>query len=189
MSNPKIVRTQSSSNLVWLDLEMTGLDAQYDVILQAALIVTDKDLQPLESHACVIWQPDHELQKMTPFVREMHTKTGLIERVRASTLDLPSAEKQILERISGWCSFGVTLCGNSVGHDKRFIDRYMPALAGYLGYRIVDVSSIKMLARLWYGEGAVYQKPAEGAHDAVVDIQRSIEELRHYRATLFRGVS
>ena len=187
MPNNKIVRTQSSSNLVWLDLEMTGLDAQYDVILQAALIVTDKELQPLESHACVIWQPEHELQKMTPFVREMHTKTGLIERVRASTVDLPSAEKQFLERISGWCSFGATLCGNSVGHDKRFVDRYMPGLAGYLGYRILDVSSIKVLARLWYGESAVYQKPAEGAHDAVVDIQRSIAELRHYRSTLFRS--
>jgi oligoribonuclease len=189
MPKEKIVRTQSPSNLVWLDLEMTGLDAQYDVILQAALIVTDKELQPLESHSAVIWQPEHELQKMTPFVREMHTKTGLIERVRASTLDLPSAEKQFLERISGWCTFGAALCGNSVGHDKRFVDRYMPGLAGYLGYRILDVSSIKVLARLWYGESAVYQKPAEGAHDAVVDIQRSIAELRHYRSTLFRGAS
>ena len=189
MPTQKIARTQSPSNLVWLDLEMTGLDAQQDVILQAALIVTDKNLQPLESHACVIWQPERELDKMTPLVRQMHTKTGLIERVRASTVDLGSAEKQLLERVSGWCNFGATLCGNSVGHDKRFVDRYMPGLAGYLGYRIIDVSSIKVLARMWYGESTVFQKPDEGAHDAVVDIQRSIAELQHYRATLFRSAT
>jgi oligoribonuclease len=183
----KTVRTQSASNLVWLDLEMTGLDAQYDVILQAAVIITDKDLQPLETFSCVIWQPEEELKKMTPFVREMHDKTGLTQQVRSSTLDLASAEKQLLERVAGWCAFGATLCGNSVGHDKRFVDRYMPGLARYLGYRILDVSSIKVLARLWYGDSAVYVKPVEGAHDAAVDIQRSIAELRHYRATLFRS--
>ena len=183
----KPVRTQSASNLVWLDLEMTGLDAQTDVILQAAVILTDKELQPLESFQCVIWQPEQELQKMTPFVREMHAKTGLTEQVRASTLDLATAEKQLLERVSGWCTFGATLCGNSVGHDKRFVDQYMPGLARYLGYRILDVSSIKVLAKLWYGDSAVYTKPTEGAHDAAVDIQRSIAELRHYRATLFRS--
>jgi oligoribonuclease len=182
----KPARTQSASNLVWLDLEMTGLDAQYDVILQAAVIITDKELQPLEKFMCVIWQPEHELQKMTPFVRDMHAKTGLTEQVRASTLDLATAEKQLLERVAGWCTFGATLCGNSVGHDKRFIDQYMPGLARYLGYRILDVSSIKVLAKLWYGDSAVYVKPAEGAHDAAVDIQRSIAELQHYRSTLFR---
>jgi oligoribonuclease len=187
MPNNKIVRTQSASNLVWLDLEMTGLNAQYDVILQAGLIITDKELQPLETFTCSIWQPERELEKMTPFVREMHTKTGLIEQVRASTLDLPTAEKQLLERVAGWTTFGATLCGNSVGHDKRFVDEYMPGLAGYLGYRILDVSSIKALARLWYGDSAVYMKPVEGTHDAAVDIQRSIAELRHYRATLFRS--
>jgi len=182
----KVVRTPSASNLVWLDLEMTGLDAQYDVILQAAIVITDKELSPLESYGCVIWQPEPELQKMTPFVRDMHDKNGLIERVRSSTLDLASAEKQLLERVAGWCNFGAVLCGNSVGHDKRFIDRYMPGLARYLGYRIVDVSSIKVLARAWYGESAAYVKPQEGAHDAVVDIQRSIDELKHYRKTLFK---
>jgi oligoribonuclease len=182
----KVARTPSASNLVWLDLEMTGLDAQYDVILQAAIVITDKDLTPLEAYGCVVWQPEPELAKMTPFVREMHEKNGLIERVRKSTLDLASAEKQLLERVAGWCSYGAVLCGNSVGHDKRFIDRYMPGLARYLGYRIVDVSSIKVLARSWYGEPAVYAKPKEGAHDAVVDIQRSIDELAHYRKTLFR---
>jgi oligoribonuclease len=183
----KLARTPSATHLVWVDLEMTGLDAQRDVILQAALVITDKDLKPLESYDCVVWQPEIELEKMTPFVRKMHEETGLIERVRASNIDLADAEKQLLERVAGWCHFGVALCGNSVGHDKRFIDRYMPGLARYLGYRIVDVSSIKVLTRLWYGDAAVFEKPRAGSHDALVDIQRSIAELQHYRSTVFRS--
>jgi oligoribonuclease len=179
--------TPSPSNLVWLDLEMTGLDASYDVILQAALIVTDASLEPLEEYSCVVWQPEHELQKMTPFVREMHDKNGLIARVRNSLIDVGAAEKNLLERVARHCSYGATLCGNSVGHDKRFLDHYMPGFARYLGYRIVDVSSIKVLARLWYGEGAVFEKPEAGAHDALVDIRRSLAELEHYRNTLFRS--
>jgi oligoribonuclease len=183
----KPARTPSASNLVWLDLEMTGLDAQRDAILQAALVITDKDLNTLEEYGCVIWQPETELQKMTPFVRDMHDKNGLIERVRSSLLDLGAAEQQLLERVAGWCAYGATLCGNSVGHDKRFVDHYMPGLARFLGYRIVDVSSIKVLSRLWYGDAAVFEKPRAGAHDAVVDIRRSIAELQHYRKTVFRS--
>jgi oligoribonuclease len=177
----------SPSNLVWLDLEMTGLDAASDVILQAALIITDAALTPLDEYSCVVWQPEHELQKMTPFVREMHDKNGLIARVRESLIDVAAAEKNLLERVARHCAYGATLCGNSVGHDKRFIDRYMPGLARYLGYRIIDVSSIKVLARLWYGEGAVFEKPEAGAHDALVDIRRSLAELQFYRRTLFRS--
>jgi oligoribonuclease len=179
--------TPSPSNLVWLDLEMTGLDAGYDVILQAALIVTNAALEPLEEYNCVVWQPEHELQKMTPFVREMHDKNGLVARVRNSLIDIGAAEKNLLERVTRHCAYGATLCGNSVGHDKRFIDHYMPGLARYLGYRIIDVSSIKVLARLWYGEAAVFVKPEAGAHDALVDIRRSLAELEHYRSTLFRS--
>lgn len=172
---------------MWIDLEMTGLDAQYDVILQAALVLTDKDLTPLEEYGCVVWQPEPELQKMKPFVREMHEKNGLVERVRKSTLDLAAAEAQLLERVAGWCTYGATLCGNSIGFDKRFIDHYMPGLARYLGYRVLDVSSIKVLARAWYGESSVFQKSQVGAHDAVVDIHNSIAELQHYRNTVFRS--
>jgi oligoribonuclease len=182
----KIVRTQQEGNLVWLDLEMTGLDSSSDVILQAGLIVTDKELTVLEEYACDIWQPDHLLDRMTPFVREMHQRNGLIERVRASKLETASAEKRLLERVAGWCPYQAVLCGNSVGQDKRFLERWMPALAGYLSYRIVDVSSIKILARLWYGEDAVFKKSDEAEHDALVDIKNSIAELRHYRALLFR---
>jgi oligoribonuclease len=181
-------RTQQEGNLVWLDMEMTGLDPQRDVILQAALIVTTKELTPLEEYSCDIWQPEPELAKMTPFVRDMHEKNGLIDRVRASKLELQAAEKRLLERIAGWCQYPAILCGNSVGQDKRFIDRHMPGLAGYLSYRILDVSSVKLLARYWYGDGAVFQKPEEGEHDALVDIRNSIAELSHYRKTMFKEV-
>jgi oligoribonuclease len=182
----KIVRTQQEGNLVWLDLEMTGLDSASDAILQAGLIVTNKELVPLEEYACDVWQPDAVLERMTPFVRDIHTKNGLIERVRASKLELGSAEKRLLERVAAWCPYPATLCGNSVGQDKRFLERWMPGLAAYLSYRIVDVSSLKILARLWAGDEAVFKKSEEGEHDALVDIRNSIAELRHYRATLFK---
>jgi oligoribonuclease len=180
------IRVQRPSNLVWLDLEMTGLDEQTDVILQAAVVITDEQLNTLEEFSCVVWQPEAALQKMVPFVRDMHEKTGLVARVRQSKLDLAAAEKPLLERVAGWCTYPATLCGNSVGHDKRFVDHYWPGLSRYLGYRIIDVSSVKLLAKLWYGESAAFVKPEEGAHDAVVDIHRSIAELKHYRATLFK---
>lgn len=182
----KIQRTQHAGNLAWLDLEMTGLDADRDVILQAALVVTDAELHPLEELVVDVWQPESELAKMTPFVRDMHGKTGLLGRVRKSRADVRSVEQQLLERVAGWCPYPAVLCGNSVGQDKRFLERWMPGLAGYLSYRIVDVSSIKVLARLWYGEPAVYQKPEAGEHDALVDIRNSIAELSHYRQQLFR---
>jgi oligoribonuclease len=184
----RIERRQSPANLAWLDLEMTGLDPQYDVILQAALIITDASLNPLEEFACDIWQPDAALERMVPFVREMHETTGLTARVRKSKTDLGSAEKRLLERIAGWCTYPATLCGNTIGQDKRFVERWMPGLAGYLSYRTLDVTSVKLLARLWFGEEAVFDKPSKGEHDALVDIRNSIAELQHYRATLFKTV-
>lgn len=178
-------RTRSTGNLAWIDLEMTGLNPTYDAILQAALIVTDRDLNPLEEFVCDIWQPETELEKLTPFVRKMHEKTGLLGRVRASTTDVAIAERWLLERVSSWCAYPAILCGNTVGQDKRFIDQYMPGLGRYLSYRIVDVTSLKLLAKTWYGEEAAYSKPEEGAHDALVDIKNSIAELAHYKKTLF----
>ena len=183
----KVVRTQNERNLVWLDLEMTGLDPVADVILQAALVITNGELEPLEEYACDIWQPEQELAKMTPFVRDMHDKNGLVERVRQSKLECRSAEKRLLERIAGWCPYPATLCGNSVGQDKRFVEQWMPGLSGYLSYRIVDVSSIKVLSRLWYSDAGVFKKSEEGEHDALVDIRNSIAELKYYRSQVFRA--
>jgi len=182
----RIVRTQNDRNLVFLDLEMTGLDPANDAILQAALIVTNSNLEPLEEYACDIWQPESELEKMTPFVRDMHEKNGLVDRVRRSKLELGAAEKRLLERVAGWCPYPAVLCGNSIGQDKRFIERWMPGFAGYFSYRIVDVTSVKILARTWYGEEVLYKKPEEGEHDALVDIRNSIAELKHFRANLFK---
>ena len=186
MASNAIQRSHSPTNLAWIDLEMTGLDAQNDVILQAALIVTTADLEPLEEFCCDIWQPASALERMTPFVRAMHERTGLLARVAASPTDLQSAEKQLLERLAGWCPYPALLCGNSIGHDKRFIDRWMPGLAGYLSYRTIDVSSIKMLAKLRRGESAMYAKPTDAEHDALFDIRQSIAELAFYRRTLFQ---
>jgi oligoribonuclease len=183
---PAPSRAPSVHNLVWIDLEMTGLDPGTDVILQAALVITTADLEPLAEAAVYIHQPEQALARMTPFVRDMHTRTGLIERVARSTTDLTTAERLLLERISAWCPAPATLCGNSVWADRRFIARYMPDLDRHLHYRIVDVSSVKVLAQRWYGASAVFGKPAAGEHDAVVDIRNSIAELRHYRRVLFR---
>jgi oligoribonuclease len=179
-------RVQSASNLAWIDLEMTGLDQEQHAIIQAALIVTDKGLNVLEELSCDIWQPPEVLSKMSPFVREMHTKTGLLARVEQSRVDLGEAERRLLTVIAGWCTHPAILCGNSVWNDRKFIDRYMPGLGRYLHYRLLDVSTLKVVAGTWYGEGALFKKPKDGQHDALVDIRNSIAELQHYQKTLLR---
>jgi oligoribonuclease len=177
----------NASNLVWVDLEMTGLDPEVHCILQSAVVITDAKLNVLDSASSFIWQPDAELAKMSPFVSEMHSKSGLSAQVRSARNDVRDAEKQLLEVVTRWCPYPATLCGNSIWQDRRFIDRHMPGFAGYLHYRMVDVSTVKVLATRWYGEEALYKKPKAGEHDAVVDIKNSIDELKHYRATLFQA--
>ncbi len=166
---------------------MTGLDPSVDVVLQAALVITNAALEPLDEVAVDIGQPASALAAMSPFVRDMHTRTGLVDRVRLSTVTVAEAERRLLACIASWCPAPATLCGNSIWNDRRFIARYMPALDGALHYRVVDVSSVKVLAQRWYGEAAVFVKPTAGAHDAAVDVKLSIAELRHYRETLFRA--
>ncbi len=168
---------------------MTGLDPEVDVILQAALIVTDRELQPLEEYVVDVWQPPAALESMVPFVRSMHETTGLLARLPKSTVDVRAAERHLLERVAGWCPYRPILCGNSIGSDRKFIDRYMPALAGYLHYRMLDVSSLKILAQLWYGPSAHYEKPKTAEHDALFDIRQSIAELRHYRQHLLAATT
>lgn len=185
MAEP-IERKQHTDNLVWIDLEMTGLDPANEVILQAALIVTDSQLRPLESYCVDIWQPEAALERMVPFVRQMHEGNGLIERVRKSSVEVGRAEQELLMRISGWCPHRPVLCGNTIHSDRKFIAKYMPGLDAYLHYRMVDVSTLKVLAGLWY-PSAAYQKPRDAQHDALFDIQQSIAELAHYRQKIFRG--
>ncbi len=182
---PAPERAQSPDNLVWIDLEMTGLDVNENVILQAALIVTTGNLDVLERYVVDVWQPEAALAGMVPFVREMHEKTGLLERVQKSNVDVRRAEQELLERVSGWCPYRPVLCGNTIHSDRKFIDAYMPALAGYLHYRMIDVSSLKVLSQLWY-PGVRYDKPRTNQHDALFDIEQSIAELSFYRSKLFR---
>ncbi len=185
--DPPFAPAPAARNLVWIDLEMTGLDPATDVILQAALVITTAELAPLTELAICVHQPDDALARMSPFVRDMHARTGLTERVRQSATDLAAVEQALVERVLAFCPPPATLCGNSIWVDRRFIARYMPALDRQLHYRMVDVSSVKVLADRWYGAGAVFVKSSVGAHDALVDIHNSIAELRHYRQTLFRA--
>jgi oligoribonuclease len=175
----------SPNNLVWLDLEMTGLDVDQHRILQAAVIITSPDLELLAEACFDVWQPETALSVMSPFVRDMHEKTGLLERVRQSRIDVADAEQRLLSLVTAWCSYPATLCGNTIWQDRKFVDRYMPGLGRYAGYRMVDVSSIKVLAQRWHGDSAVFVKPKAGAHDALVDIKNSVNELAYYRRTLF----
>jgi oligoribonuclease len=175
---------RNESNIAFLDLEMTGLSPERDVIIQAALIITNKDLEPLDEYVCDIWQPDEALAVMSPFVRDMHDKNGLIERVRASRIDVREAERQLLSRISALCPHPAVLAGNSVWVDRMFLMRYMPAVAGFLHYRMIDVTSVRLLVDRWVGPSGTFNKPSAGEHDALVDTRNSIAELRHYRAIL-----
>ncbi len=175
-------RLQQLTNLAWIDLEMTGLNPDQNVILQAALVVTNSELKSLEEASFDVWHPEQNLLTMSPFVRDMHENSGLLRRSRASRVECRDAERGLLERISGWCTFPAVICGNSIGQDRRFIERYMPALAGYLHYRMVNVSSLKVLMQLWHGSDAEFKKPEAGAHDALFDIRQSIAELQFYRS-------
>jgi oligoribonuclease len=176
--------SRADSNLAFLDLEMTGLSPERDVIIQAALIVVNRELEQVEQYCCDVWQPDEALAVMSPFVRDMHDKNGLIERVRASRIDVREAERQLLTRVTALCPYPAILCGNSVWVDRMFLTRYMPALAGYFHYRMIDVTSVRLMAERWHGSGALFVKPTAGEHDALVDTRNSIAELRHYRALM-----
>ncbi len=175
-----------AEHLAWLDLEMTGLDVDTDVILQAAIIVTDGELKPLEQLVVDIWQPASALERMSPFVRDMHQKTGLLARVAASRVDLGRAQEQLLGVVSRHCAYPATLCGNSIWQDRKFLDKYMPGLAGYMHYRLLDVSALKVVVQRYYPKTCEFKKPPTGEHDALVDIKNSINEFRHYRQNILR---
>lgn len=174
--------------LVWVDCEMTGLDLARDALIEVAAIVTDADLSPLDEGIDVIIHVDDDvLDTMVPFVHEMHASSGLTDAVRASTTTLGDAEKLVLDYVKSHVPDAKTapLCGNSIATDRGFLARDMPALDEHLHYRMVDVSSLKELAKRWYPR--VYQsQPEKGlAHRALADVRESILELAYYRRTLF----
>ena len=177
---------ESAPPLVWIDLEMSGLDPDTCEILEIATLVTDGQLELLaEGPDIVIHQPDPVLDRMDAWCTRQHGQSGLTAQVRASTTSLAEAEARTLEFLRAHCSPGKSpLCGNSIGHDRRFIVRYMPALAEFLHYRSIDVSSVKELARRWYPDLPTH--PKGETHRALDDIRESIAELRHYRQHIFR---
>ena len=173
---------------MWIDLEMTGLDVDTEVIIQAAMIITDAALNPLDQWVADIWQPDDKLAQMNPFVRRMHTKTGLLDRLKETTTDIGQAERAMMERVARYCPYPATLCGNTVWQDRKFIDKYMPGLGRYLHYRLLDISALKIISNRYFGPDAQFKKKSDGEHDALVDIKNSIDEFRHYRKTVLRAV-
>ena len=174
--------------LVWIDCEMTGLDLKSDRLIEIAVLVTDADLKILgEGIDVVIHADDTALSSMIDVVAQMHTSSGLIEEVRASTIDVPAAEALVLEYIRSHVKQAKTapLAGNSIATDRGFIARDMPKLDDYLHYRMIDVSSIKELCRRWYPR-IYFGQPEKGlAHRALADIHESIRELKYYRRTAF----
>ena len=177
---------RNKGNWIWMDLEMTGLNPDVCRIIQIATIITDSELNELESLEMVVWQPESDLANMEPFVRDMHTHNGLLEKVRASSHSIADAESKTLEMIMSHIPYGKgILAGNSIWQDRRFLIKQMPLLEKYLHYRMIDVSSLKVLSQQWFGAKA--QPPTKAStHTALEDIQASIEELRFYRKTCFK---
>jgi oligoribonuclease len=176
-----------SDRLVWIDCEMTGLDVKADALIEVAALVTDSELNVLGTGLdVVIKPPSAALEQMQDVVREMHTASGLLDQLD-SGVDLATAEDAVLDYVRAYVPVPrkAPLAGNSVGTDRLFLTRDMPALEDYLHYRIIDVSSIKELARRWFPK-AYYASPRKGGnHRALADIRESIEELRYYREAVF----
>lgn len=171
---------------VWCDLEMTGLQPESNVIIEMGLIITGPDLKPIAEYEAAIWQPDEALLQMEPFVRMMHTKNGLLERVKKSEVSLRTAEKEATKLVLTHCDFGEgILAGNSIHMDRAFLVRHMPGFDRVLHYRMIDVSSIKVLTRAWYPKAGGRSK-LESSHTVLSDLRASIAELAYYQQTFFK---
>jgi oligoribonuclease len=179
----------NADRLVWLDLEMTGLDVERHVIVEIAVLVTDDDLTPVDDGIDVIvHQPASALAGMDDFVRAMHTKSKLLPAIEASTTTLEEAGAAALEYVRKHVPAAGTapLCGNSIGVDRRFLDHHLPELDQYLHYRSVDVSSFKELCRRWYPEVYAKRPDKTETHRALADVLESIAELKYYREEMLR---
>ncbi len=178
--------------LVWLDLEMTGLDPARHVIVEIATLVTDDKLEIVaEGPDLVVHHPPETLAAMDDVVRAMHERSGLLDSIVASPVTLEEAGRATLEFVRSHVPDARTapLCGNSIGTDRRFLSIYLPELENHLHYRSVDVSTLKELARRWYPAAYAAAPVKEGAHRALDDIRESVAELRYYRSAIFAPVS
>ncbi|MBW7470593.1 oligoribonuclease [Marinobacter sp. M216] len=173
--------------LVWIDLEMTGLDPEKERIIEMATIITDSELNVVaEGPVIAVHQPDSLLDSMDEWCTNTHGASGLTKRVKESSIDEAEAEKQTLEFLQQYLESGKSpLCGNSIGQDRRFLVKYMPKLESFFHYRNLDVSTVKELARRWRPDVLAGVKK-QGSHLALDDIRDSINELRHYRDTFFK---
>jgi oligoribonuclease len=177
---------RSKKYLVWIDCEMTGLDPMENVLLEIATIITDYHLNIIaRGPVLAIRQTEKKLQMMDAWNRRTHRKSGLLDRIEEEGVALAEAERQTLNFVKRYCyAHTAPLCGNSIGQDKRFLARYMPQLHDFLHYKVVDVSSIKLLASEWYG--GKYESPKkQELHRALADIEESIAELDYYRKNVF----
>ena len=176
----------SDHNLVWVDMEMTGLIPEVDRVIEIATIVTDSHLTELaEGPVIAIKQPDSALEAMDEWNTRTHSASGLVERVRSSAVSEQMASDMTVDFLKEWVPEGMSpMCGNSICQDRRFMARHMPALQKYFHYRNLDVSTLKILAQRWRPD--LPDLPKQGAHQALADIRESIEELRHYRTHFLR---
>ena len=176
----------TSDKLIWIDLEMTGLDPEENVIIEIASIITDNELNIIaEGPNLAIFQPEDELEKMDEWNVTHHTANGLIDAVRESEVSTATAEIRTLEFIREHCEPGQSLlCGNTIGQDRRFLRAHMPELQEFCHYRSIDVSSVKEISNRWYPNEKGFNKPT--GHRALDDIKGSIRELSHYRKSIFK---
>jgi oligoribonuclease len=173
---------KSDQNLIWIDCEMTGLDPEVDRVIEIAVIVTGPDLTPrIEGPVLAIHQSDEQLGKMDAWNKGTHGRSGLIDKVKVSDIDEAQAELQVLEFVMQYAPRGtVPMCGNTIGQDRRFLVKYMPALEKFFHYRNIDVSTLKELARRWRPDICSSFKKQQ-KHTALADVHESIDELVHYR--------
>lgn len=176
----------NEQNLIWVDLEMTGLDPEQHKIIEIATIVTDSELNILaEGPVMAIHQPEEELAKMDDWCTNTHTKSGLVKRVQESKINEEQAIQETIAFLEKWVGPGKSpICGNSIGQDRRFLVKHMPALEEYFHYRYLDVSTIKELVRRWKPE-ILDGFTKQGSHLALDDIRESISELKYYRQHVF----
>ena len=177
-----VTLSKSDQNLIWLDCEMTGLDPETDRLIEIAVIVTGADLTPrIEGPVLAIHQSDAQLDKMDAWNKGTHGKSGLTDKVRASTVSEAEAEQQVLEFVMRYVPKHATpMCGNTIGQDRRFLVKYMPTLEAWFHYRNLDVSTLKELARRWRPEVHTSFRKRQ-LHTALADVHESIDELAHYR--------